>query len=135
MKTTYIELAGQKYPLRFTFAAAERISEEFGSMDNMSAELTDENTGRSVDALNKVLTILLDAGRFCATACGEETPPELTCRPVDLLDAWDTDVLKAIFGVIKGDTEREVEVEAKNGEVTGEGAAPRGSTTAEAAPD
>lgn len=135
MKTTYIELAGQRYPLRFTLAAEERLSEYFGGMENMAAAFSNGNEAKTIFALDKVLTILLDAGRAYADACGEELPPKLTCRPVELLDARDPGALRAVFGVIKGDTEREVEVEAKNGEDTGEGAALRGSTTAEAAPD
>ena len=118
MKVTYVEFLGQKHPLCFSLAASEKILEEFGSLENMSLEITGKDVIRKVHALDRVLQILMKAGRIYVSACGDDLPPELPCRPADLIDVRDPKAVEAIFSVMRTDTERTVETDTKNGEPT-----------------
>lgn len=116
----YIELAGQKHPLCFSLAASEQLADEFGGLEQMQERLLGDSVseGDKIRAIDRVLTVLMEAGRVYASASGEELPPKLPCRPVDLIDAGDPSALMAILSTIGGDTERTVETESKNGEAT-----------------
>ena len=118
MKTVYIELAGQKHPLRMSLAATKALSERFGGLDQMGEALTGSDVAAKVDALDDVLAILMKAGRIYASACGEELPLPIPCKPSDLIDASDGTVLKSVLETMRGDAEREVEAVTKNGEAT-----------------
>lgn len=120
MKITYIELANQRYPLCFSLAASEKLSAEFGGLANMQHAMQSGSESDSIRAMDKILTILMDAGRIYQGACGEPVPPPLSCRPADLLDARDPTAMTAIMDAIICDTEREVEVDTKNGEAARE---------------
>ena len=112
MKVTYVEFLGQKHPLCFSLAASEKI------LDAMSDAITGDDLANKVHAIDRVLQILMKAGRIYASACGEDLPPELPCRPADLIDVRDPKATQAIFDVMRSDTERTVEAEGKNGEAT-----------------
>lgn len=118
MKVSYVEFLGQKHPLCFSLAASEAILEEFQSLGAMSDAITGEDVAKKVHAIDRVLQILMKAGRIYASACGEDLPPELPCRPADLIDVRDPKATQAIFDVMKADTERTVEAVGKNGETT-----------------
>lgn len=118
MKVTYVEFLGQNHPLCFSLAASEKILEEFKSLDAMSDAITGDDLANKVHAIDRVLQILMEAGRIYASACGEDLPPELPCRPADLIDVRDPKATHAIFDVMKADTDRTVEAEGKNGEAT-----------------
>ena len=85
MKVSYVEFLGQKHPLCFSLAASEAILEEFQSLEAMSDAITGEDVAIKVHAIDRVLQILMKAGRIYASACGEDLPPELPCRPADLI--------------------------------------------------
>lgn len=122
MKLHYIELLGQKHPLCFSLAASEEVDAAFGGMGKMFEEMTSKDTVRIARATDKILQILMKAGRVYASACGEELPPALPCRPADVIDASSRagmeTVTMAIIEAIQGDTARTVEAQAKNGEAT-----------------
>lgn len=118
MKLTYIELLGQKHPLCFSLGAAEALTEAFGSIENLDKEIGSKDVGRIAKATNTLLEILLKSGRVYASAMGEELPPELPCRPADVIDVRDKSVLADAMAAIRGDTKREVETESKNTEAT-----------------
>lgn len=119
MKVTYIELAKQKHPLCFSLAASEKLTKAFGGLDKMADGLIrNADEKQSVDAVDTVLGILLDAGRIYIAACGEEPPPKITCRPSDLIDVRDTTIMQVIMEAMSEGTKREVEIETKNGEAT-----------------
>lgn len=119
MKVSYVEFLGQKHPLCFSLAASEKILSEFGSLEAMSNAITGNDLEEKVKALDRVLQILMKAGRIYVSACGDDLPVELPCRPADLIDVRDPKATMAIFDVMKSDTERTVEAEpAKNGETT-----------------
>ena len=115
MKVSYVEFLGQKHPLCFSLAASEKILEEFKSLGAMSDAITGDDLVKKVYALDRVLQILMKAGRIYLSACGEDLPPELPCRPADLIDVRDPKATQAIFDVMRSDTERTVEAEGKNG--------------------
>ena len=94
----------------FSLSAIEAIEDEFGSLD----EMRDGLVKGKVKTINAVLEIMIDAGRAYCIGMGEEVPPRLKCRPSDLIDVRDPDIVKNIFAVISGDTERTVEVRSKN---------------------
>lgn len=120
MRLNYIELAGQMHPLCFSLAASERISDEFGSLENMQKMMMDESVseGDRIRTIDRVLTIMMDAGRIYASAMGEQLPPKLPCRPADLIDPVDPKTLMTLTSTMSADTERTVEIAAKNGEAT-----------------
>ena len=122
MKLHYIELLGRQHPLCFSLAASEDVEAEFGSMKAMFDEMTSGDAARVAKATDKVLRILMKAGRVYASACGEEVPPPLPCRPADVIDAGNREeiskVTTAIIDAIRGDTARTVETQRKNGEAT-----------------
>ena len=64
------------------------------------------------------LPILMKAGRIYAAEIGEQLPPELKCRPLDVLDASDPLVLGTVISAIQKGTSRTVETVQKNGEAT-----------------
>lgn len=114
MRVSYIELLGARHPLCFSLAAVDAIEDAFGSMEAMSEELGSGQIGRIARAADTVLSILLKAGRIYCSACGEELPLALPCRPADVIDVADNDTIKTIFQALKGDSRREVETETKN---------------------
>ena len=84
----------------------------------MGDALTGTDMAGQVDALDDVLTTLMKAGHIYASACGEELPPPIPCKPSDLIDAADGTALKAVLETMHGDAKREVEAVTKNGEAT-----------------
>lgn len=110
MKLGHINLAGEEYPVCFSLSAIEDIEDEFGSLDAMRERLTSGST----KAINRVLEIMLKAGRSYCVGMGVDCPPALKCRPGDLIDVRDGGVIRDIFAVISGDSERTVEVQSKN---------------------
>ena len=97
MKVSYIELLGEKHPLCFSLAAASEVTEAFGGLENMSKSLSLDDIGKAAKAIDAVLTILMRAGRIYVKASGGELPPELPCRPSDLIDVTDGSAIRAIF--------------------------------------
>ena len=67
----------------------------------------------------QVLLALWAAGpRAARREIGEQLPPELKCRPLDVLDASDPLVLGTVISAIQKGTSRTVETVQKNGEAT-----------------
>lgn len=118
MKISYVEFLGRKYPCCLSLAATERLSAAFGGLSEMQKAISGENLAGAATAVDTVLEILMNAGRIYAQAVGETVPPELPCRPSDLIDVTDGSAIRAIFDVIRTDSDREVEAEPKNGEAT-----------------
>lgn len=110
MKLSYVQLGGEKHPVCFSLSAIEAIEDEFGSLADMQKSLS----GGSVKAINRVLEIMLNAGHAYCEGMGIEAPAKLKCKPADLIDVTDSDIVKEIFAVISGDSERAVEVRSKN---------------------
>ena len=111
MKLHYIELLGEKHPLCFSMTAARNLTEQFGSIEEMGAQLmsNDVNTRRS--AVNDCLKELLKAGRIYARAKGDPVPRELTCEVADLVGPETVPLVALILNVIRKDSVREVEIE------------------------
>lgn len=115
MRVSYIELAGQRYPLCFSLTAAAEMDEAFGGLDALSEKMQAGTLAQRAGVINQALEILLKAGRIYASASGGELPEPLPCSPGDLIDVTDGAAVHAIFSAISGDTEREVET-VPNGE-------------------
>ena len=118
MKISYIELLGKKYPLCFSLAASEKISDEFGSMEKMTKSLKSNDFGTMAKTVDAVLTALMDAGQIYCRMANIECPPPLECRPADLIDLSDPTAIQAIFEAMAVGNEREVEVVSKNAKTT-----------------
>ena len=118
MRMSYVEFLGRKYPLCFSMAASQELVEAFGSLDKMADALDETKLGEMAAAVDKILTILMKAGRIYAQAVGEDVPPELPCRPADLIDITDKQAINAIFNAMKTDSERSVEAVSKNVKAT-----------------
>ena len=61
-KTVYIEVAGKEYPMRFSIAAAEAISEKFGSLDKLSEALSGAGEADTLDNVLWVVALLIQQG-------------------------------------------------------------------------
>ena len=118
MKVNYIELLGQRHPLCLSLSGAEALSEAFGSLEKMGELLDSQDVSRMAKAVDTILTILLKAGRIYADALGEKLPPELPCRPSDLIDVRDRGAVEAIFAAMRADAGRDVEAAPKNAAAT-----------------
>ena len=116
MKLSYVELLGQKHPICFSLAASEELVKEFGSMEHFADALDGNDLAQTAQAVDKTFQILLKAGRIYASAIGEELPPELPCRPADVIDVRDKEPIASIFESVRSDAKRTVETESKNGE-------------------
>ena len=115
MKVSYVEFLGQKHPLCFSLAASEKILEAFKSLENMSDAITGDDLANKVHAIDRVLQILMKAGRIYASACGEDLPPELPCRPAALIDVRDPKPPQAIVAVTRSASGRTVGAAGTNG--------------------
>lgn len=109
MRLKYIELAGEKHPMCFSLSAVEQICDEFGSMDGMTNSLASDDVLAKLKATDRVLDIMLSAGRKYCEVMKIDLPAPLPCRPADLIDVTDPSAIQAIFETIKNDNEREVE--------------------------
>ena len=116
MRLTYVEFLGQKHPLCFSLAAVEKLVESFGSLDHLADALSSGDIAQLSASVDQVFRILMEAGRIYAKAIGEDLPPELPCRPADLIDVRDKSELQVIFDAMKMDSARTVETAPKNGE-------------------
>ena len=122
MRTTYIELLGEKHPLCFSLSAIEEICDEFGSVEEMQNILfNDEDTSGRLRAIGKLLNILIKAGRRYFNLIGEPLPKEIKGNVADLIDISDPDAVTKVFEAIASDSEREVEAQpTKNADPTQE---------------
>lgn len=121
MRLSYIELLGEKHPMCFSLAASEALAEKFGGLENMDKALSGGDIRTTANAIDTILTVLLKAGRTYVSAIGGELPPEIQCRPADLIDVTDgAEAIKSMFSAIQNDNAREVEAKSKNGGATQE---------------
>ena len=118
MRISYIELGGNKYPMCLSLTATEELTERFGDLSNMDKALSSGNIAEIARATNDIIEILMKAGRIYATYMGQDVPPELTCKPGDLIDITDGTAIKAIFETIRTEMGREVETKTKNAGAT-----------------
>lgn len=115
MRVGYIELEGIRHPLCFSLAAADELTEAFGSLEAMEEALTSDNVSTFAKGLDVTMTALMRAGRIRAQAVGEELPPPIRCRPIDLIGVNDRKAIFAIHQTIAKDSKTEIEVDGKNG--------------------
>lgn len=117
MKLTYITLRGEQHPLCYNLYAIERMCDEFGGLEEMSAAVSSEKTGEQVRAVGKVLKILMDGGRaYCAEMAIDMPKP--IANPAALIDVTSPETVQAIFSAIGGGKETEIEVASKNAATT-----------------
>ncbi len=135
-KTGYIELAGQKHPIRLTLRAVKELNAKFGDLSKLGEKLSNSaDMDTLLDTLNETLKILIKAGRCYESILGTDLPPKLPCDPIDVLDTDAAKAVGAVLAAMRGDTEREVETVPKNAEATRDDQAPRGSTTTASVPE
>lgn len=135
MKLGYVELLGQKHPMCFSYTAMAELEEHFGSLEAMEEQLGAEKLSIYVPAVNALLETLMRAGRIYASAIGEELPPPLTCKVVDVISLEDKREIITAYRTITGHSKREVEVAAKKQEATQAAEQLRGCITTAAAQD
>lgn len=115
MRINHIELLGEQYPMVFSSKAAERLADEFGSLDKMKEAITADNPFKAV---NTIIKILVECGRKYCEVMKIDCPPPLPCDPGELIDVSDPNALSSIFSTIANGNEREVEAVEKNGATT-----------------
>jgi len=118
MKISYINFLGTDYPLCFSMAASRKLSETFGGFDKMQEKLGSGDVAVLADVVDKILEILMEAGRIYCRMAKLECPEPLACRPSDIIDVSDPAAVSAIFAAMTAGSEREVEVVLKNAETT-----------------
>lgn len=116
MKLAYITIKdGERHPMCLSLSAIEEICDEFGDLEEMADAIKNGTTGKKVRTINRVLKILMEAGRRYCREMGIDTPPALVGEPGDVIDITDGTAVRAIFEAISNDTQRTVEVREKNG--------------------
>lgn len=135
MKLGYIELLNQKHPMCFSYAAMAELEEKFGSLEAMDEQLDSPKLSIYVPAVNALLETLMKAGRTYAGAMGEELPPPLPCRVVDVISLDDKREIISAYRTITQDSKREVEVAEKKQEATQAAEQLRGCITTAAGQD
>jgi len=118
MKISYIELLDKQYPMCWSLAASEKISEKYGSMENMQKAIGSKDFATMSKAIDFVLGTLIDAGRIYCQMAKIECPEALPCRPADLIDLSDPTAMNAMLEAMTKGNERDVEVASKNGKTT-----------------
>lgn len=88
-RIVYAELFGQQHPMCLTVAADAQITAEFGSMQEMWANLRSEHEADAVDAYVEFSAILLEGGRDRVTALAKLQGEAPNLPPVfDLREDW-----------------------------------------------
>lgn len=59
---TYIEIAGKRYPIRFSLAAMRAVTEKFGSIDEMGKVMSGGNNAETLESLAWVLGVMIRQG-------------------------------------------------------------------------
>lgn len=61
-KTSYIEIGGKQYPLRFGIGTAKAMSEKFGSMEKMLESMKDRPENEIIDTMIWMIEALIRQG-------------------------------------------------------------------------
>ena len=59
---TYMEIAGKRYPMRFSLAAMRAVTEKYGSVDKMGDIMSGGNDVNTLDALAWIAGVLIRQG-------------------------------------------------------------------------
>ena len=107
MKLSFINLGDgiPAQPVCFSLGAIEALEDEFGSLDAMRQSLVDGK----VKSINKVVEIMIAAGRAYCKGTGRDCPEPLPCRPADLIDISDSSIVSELFAAMTNDSSRTVE--------------------------
>lgn len=127
-RVTYIELAGEKYPLVFSLGAAKKITEKYGEIDKIDEVLSLEHLdSETLGAISGILEILIRQGCEYKNRFEGHLPPEmgahtedgkyvpLTQEEIELcIGLYDGKAIDAIAGAINASSKQELQVETKN---------------------
>lgn len=131
---TYIEIAGKRYPLRFSLAAMRAATEKFGSMDEMGKIVSGGNDEKTLESLAWILCVMIKQGceyknLFDSAGIAEENAPVKDGKyiPISIehlavaLDVTDlTEISSKITEAMKIGNDQEIETkkQGKNAETT-----------------
>lgn len=131
-RITYIELAGEKYPLSFSLAAAKSIAAKYGDLTALDEALSFEKiTEETIDIIGYTLAVLMRQGCAYMNRFAKDIPPEPDVHVED--DAYtflsqdeiemcigiqDAKAINAITEAIKASSETEIEATSKKGEAS-----------------
>lgn len=59
---TYIEIAGKRYPMRFSLAAMRAVTEKFGSMEAMGKAMGGDDTGQTLETMAWIIGMMVRQG-------------------------------------------------------------------------
>lgn len=123
-RTTYIDIGGKKYPMRFSLGASIQIGKKYGSLVDMQKSMQESTLDKQIETIMWILELLIKQG--CAyknlfetnvpvpedapVEDGKYIPPSREAMEIgiDLLEAKDK--IYACMGV---GSKREVEAESK----------------------
>ena len=114
MKISYIPLLGKDYPLCWSLAVTEKLTDEFGSLESAMDAAKDG----SIKVICRMLDLLLEAGQNYCKVAGIECPPPLPCRAADVIDVSEPEAVTQVFKAMAAGNERKVEVVEKNAAAT-----------------
>ena len=123
-RTTYIDIGGKKYPMRFSLGASIQMGKKYGSLVDMQKSMQESTLDKQIETIMWILELLIKQG--CAyknlfetnvpipedapVEDGKYIPPSREAMEIgiDLLEAKDK--IYACMGV---GSKREVEAESK----------------------
>ena len=123
-RTTYIDIGGKKYPMRFSLGASIQMGKKYGSLVDMQKSMQESTLDKQIETIMWILELLIKQG--CAyknlfetnvpipedapIEDGKYIPPSREAMEIgiDLLEAKDK--IYACMGV---GSKREVEAESK----------------------
>lgn len=115
MKQAYIELFEEKHPLCFSLAVYEELIDEYGSIEDVFAAIRDKDRKTALRAVNKVLRIMMKAGRIHTAYCDEPLPPQFPEQLYDALGIFHVAAVSAISNAITNDTACAITIDGKAG--------------------
>lgn len=90
---TYIEIAGKRYPLRFSLAAMRAVTEKFGSIDELGNVMSGKDNEKTLESIAWVLGIMIRQGceyknLFDSTCTPEKNDPVKDGKYIPLSDEY-----------------------------------------------
>lgn len=128
MKINYIDIAGTKYPMSFSLAAAKAFKNKFGSLKGMFDAMNEaDDIFDQLDAIIYVLaTLIMQGCEYMNLFCKNIPHEDGTCfdgeryvpMPIELIEVAVGinnmgDVSNAIIEAINGSSKNEIEVETE----------------------
>ena len=121
-RITEIEIAGRKYPLNFSLAAAEKVAERYGDITNIGDAFTDKPVAEMISEMAWIFALLIEQGAAYKRIVDGEDVKGVTQDDLKVIMGF-ADFMgmqETLFAAMAAGMGREVEVEPdpKNAKTT-----------------